>query len=140
VGTLELAERVTEPVGRVRMRPSQFQESDAPVGIHAGTGPSGAPYLGFERYRARLHSALVLEDVLIRHPELRVFIGHAGWPMLDDLLAVLWTHPQVHVKCRGDQPRVAAVRRSTPTCGESLRLASESACSSAQIRWCGRRR
>jgi uncharacterized protein len=79
------------------MRPSQFQESDAPVGIHVGTGPSGAPYLGFERYRARLHSALVLEDVLIRHPELRVFIGHAGWPMLDDLLAVLWTHPQVHV-------------------------------------------
>ena len=22
---------------------------------------------------------------------------HAGWPMLDDLLAVLWTHPQVYV-------------------------------------------
>jgi predicted TIM-barrel fold metal-dependent hydrolase len=22
---------------------------------------------------------------------------HAGWPMLDDLLAVLWVHPQVYV-------------------------------------------
>jgi predicted TIM-barrel fold metal-dependent hydrolase len=22
---------------------------------------------------------------------------HAGWPMIDDLLAVLWTHPQVYV-------------------------------------------
>jgi predicted TIM-barrel fold metal-dependent hydrolase len=22
---------------------------------------------------------------------------HAGWPMLDDLLALLWAHPQVHV-------------------------------------------
>jgi predicted TIM-barrel fold metal-dependent hydrolase len=22
---------------------------------------------------------------------------HAGWPMVDDLLAVLWVHPQVHV-------------------------------------------
>jgi uncharacterized protein len=73
------------------------EELDVPVGIHIGTGPPGAPYLGFERYRARLHSPLVLEDVLIRHPELRVYIGHAGWPMLDDLLAVLWTHPQVHV-------------------------------------------
>jgi len=28
---------------------------------------------------------------------LRVYIMHAGWPMLDDLLAVLWAHPQVHV-------------------------------------------
>jgi hypothetical protein len=22
---------------------------------------------------------------------------HAGWPMTDDLLALLWAHPQVHV-------------------------------------------
>ena len=23
---------------------------------------------------------------------------HAGWPMIDDLLAVLWAHPQVYVE------------------------------------------
>lgn len=72
-------------------------ELDIPVGIHIGTGPVGAPYLGFDRYRARLHSPLLLEEVLVRHPDLRIYIAHAGWPMLDDLLAVLWTHPQVHV-------------------------------------------
>jgi predicted TIM-barrel fold metal-dependent hydrolase len=72
-------------------------ELDVPVGIHIGTGPLGAPYLGFDRYRARLHSALGLEEVLLRHPNLRVYIMHAGWPMIDDLLAVLWTHPQVYV-------------------------------------------
>jgi uncharacterized protein len=72
-------------------------ELDVPVGIHIGTGPPGAPYLGARGYRARLHSPLVLEEVLLRHPTLRVYIGHAGWPMLDDLLAVLWTHPHVHV-------------------------------------------
>jgi len=33
----------------------------------------------------------------VRHPDLRIYIMHAGWPMLDDLLAVLWTHPQVYV-------------------------------------------
>jgi predicted TIM-barrel fold metal-dependent hydrolase len=38
-----------------------------------------------------------LEEALVRHPRLRVWIMHAGWPMLDDLLAVLWTHPQVYV-------------------------------------------
>src|SRR4029453_14770195 len=73
------------------------EELDIPVGIHIGTGPVGAPYLRFDRYRARLHSALGLEEVLLRHPGLRVYIMHAGWPMIDDLLAVLWTHPHVHV-------------------------------------------
>lgn len=73
------------------------EELDIPVGIHIGTGPPGAPYLGFNRYRAALHSPLALEDVLIRHPDLRIYIMHAGWPMLDDLLAVMWVHPQVHV-------------------------------------------
>lgn len=73
------------------------EELDVPVGIHIGTGPVGAPYLGFERYRARLHSPLELEEVLIRHPQLRVYVMHAGWPMLDDLLALLWTHPHVYV-------------------------------------------
>jgi uncharacterized protein len=74
-----------------------MEELDIPVGIHIGTGPVGAPYVGFDRYRARLHSPLALEEVLVRHPGLRVYIMHAGWPMIDDLLAVLWTHPQVYV-------------------------------------------
>lgn len=70
---------------------------DVPLGIHVGTGPPGAPYLGFSQYRARLHSPLLIEDALMRHPRLRVYLMHAGWPMLDDLLAVLWAHPQVHL-------------------------------------------
>jgi uncharacterized protein len=74
------------------------EELDIPVGIHIGTGPPGAPYLpGSHEYRARLHSPLLLEEVLVRHPKLRVFIGHAGWPMGDDLLALMWAHPQVYV-------------------------------------------
>lgn len=73
------------------------EELDIPVGIHVGTGPPGAPYLGFANYRARLHSALTMEEVLVGHPRLRVYLMHAGYPMLDDLLAVLMYHPQVHV-------------------------------------------
>jgi hypothetical protein len=82
-----------------RMEPywALAEELDVPVGIHIGTGPPGAPYLGFPAYRARLHSPLALEEVLVRHPRLRVWIMHAGWPMTDDLLALLWAHPQVHV-------------------------------------------
>ncbi len=76
---------------------SLAEELGIPVGIHIGPGPQGAPYLGFSGYRARLHSPLILEEVLLRHPNLRLYVMHAGWPMLDDTLALLWTHPQVHV-------------------------------------------
>lgn len=70
---------------------------DIPVGIHVGTGPPGAAQL-FSTYRARLHSALQIEEPVLKHPKLRVYLMHAGWPMIDDLLAVLWAHPQVHVE------------------------------------------
>jgi predicted TIM-barrel fold metal-dependent hydrolase len=74
------------------------EQLDIPVGIHIGTGPPGAPYLGFTKYRARLHSPLQLEDPLLKHPKLRLYVMHAGWPMLDDTLAMLWAHPQLHVE------------------------------------------
>lgn len=73
------------------------EELDIPVGIHVGIGPPGAIYLGDKAYRARLHSALTMEEVLVQHPSLRVYLMHAGYPMLDDLLAVLYAHPQVYV-------------------------------------------
>ncbi|MBC7849170.1 MAG: amidohydrolase family protein [Chitinophagaceae bacterium] len=70
---------------------------DIPVGIHIGCGSPGAPYKGSPGYRARLHSPLVLEEALLRHPKLRIYAMHAGWPMLDDMLATLYTHPQLYV-------------------------------------------
>ncbi|MFT3757122.1 MAG: amidohydrolase family protein [Pseudoxanthomonas sp.] len=74
------------------------EDLDLPVGIHVGTGPPGAPYLGpIPDYRARLHSALGIEEVLVKHPKLRVYLMHAGYPFLDDLLAVLYAHPQAYV-------------------------------------------
>lgn len=74
------------------------EEMDIPVGIHVGPGPPGASYLGTPNYRASLSSPLLLEEVLVRHPGLRLYVMHAGYPMLDDLLALLWAHPQVYVE------------------------------------------
>jgi predicted TIM-barrel fold metal-dependent hydrolase len=73
------------------------EELDIPVGIHVGTGPPGVIYMGAPGYRARMHSPLTMEEVLIKHPSLRVYLMHAGWPMVDELLALLYSHPQVHV-------------------------------------------
>lgn len=82
-----------------RMEPywALAEELDIPVGIHLGTGPPGIIYLGARNYRGRLHSALTMEEVLVRHPRLRVYLAHAGYPMLDDLLTLLYAHPQVYV-------------------------------------------
>ena len=89
------------------------EELDIPVGYHLGTGPPGSIYLGAAANRARLHSALLLEEVLVRHPKLRLYVMHAVYPMLDDLLAMLYQHPQLHVDVGvivWSQPRAAFYR------------------------------
>lgn len=72
-------------------------ELDIPVGVHIGPGPPGVIYLGPRNYRARFHDPTTIEEVLVRYPDLRLYIMHAGYPMLDEMLAVLYAHPQVYV-------------------------------------------
>lgn len=89
------------------------EASDVPVAIHMGPGPPGVAYMPGSGYRARLSSPLLLEEVLVRHPRLRVNIMHAGYPMLDDTLALLYAHPQVYVDTGViiyTQPRAAFYR------------------------------
>lgn len=74
-----------------------LEENDIPAGIHVGTGPPGVLYLGSTEVRGRHHSALTLEEVLAAHPQLRLYAMHAGFPLLDDMLATLYMHPQLYV-------------------------------------------
>ena len=74
------------------------EELDIPVGIHIGPGAPGEVYLGNRGFRARLQSALTMEEVLVRHPGLRVYIMHAGYPFLDDMRALMFSYPQVYVE------------------------------------------
>jgi predicted TIM-barrel fold metal-dependent hydrolase len=91
-----------------RMRPywALAEELDIPVQIHMGEGTVGTAYLGIpelEAYRASLSSPLLLEDVLARHPKLRVSVMHYGSPFVDEMIAVLSAHPQVYVDLGGIQ-------------------------------------
>lgn len=88
---IALSDTVVEPYLKLA------EEFDVPVSVHIGTGPPGVAYFGASQYRARLHSAFTAEEAMARHPKLRVAIAHAGWPLLDDLLATLYTHPQAYV-------------------------------------------
>jgi predicted TIM-barrel fold metal-dependent hydrolase len=40
---------------------------------------------------------MLLEDVLLRHKHLRLFVMHAGWPQLESMIALLYAHPNVYV-------------------------------------------
>ena len=73
------------------------EELDIPVGIHMGPGPPGASYTCCPKYRARLSNPLLLEEVLVNHPKLRIYIMHAGWPMLDELMSLMFSFPRVYV-------------------------------------------
>ncbi len=72
------------------------EQLDIPVGIHLGPGGPAEPYAS-PGYRAANSSALGMEEVLVRHPHLRVYIMHAGYPLIDDLRALMFSHPQVYV-------------------------------------------
>lgn len=73
------------------------EELDIPVAIHVGPGPPGAAYFATPKYRAALSSAIHLEEVLLRHPKMRIYAMHAGWPLADDMIAMLYAHPHLHV-------------------------------------------
>ena len=73
------------------------EELDVPVAIHIGPGPPGVAYFGSPNYRMRLSNPLALEDVLTRHPKMRLYVMHAGWPMGDEMVALMFAHPQVYV-------------------------------------------
>jgi len=78
------------------------EELDIPVGIHMGEGPPGAAYLWSPRYRARLTSPFLLEEVLIRHPRLRVYVMHYGSPLVDEMISMLFSHPQLYLDVAGN--------------------------------------
>lgn len=69
---------------------------DIPVAIHTGAGPPRAPYEGTPDSRTSLGNPLLIEDVLVRHPKLRVYLMHAGEPWFEGTVAIMTTYPQVY--------------------------------------------
>jgi uncharacterized protein len=67
------------------------EELDLPVLIHTlGIGP----YL--PGFRSAAGSPLLLEDVLVRHPKLRLFVENTGYPYRDEMIAMMTQYPRLH--------------------------------------------
>jgi predicted TIM-barrel fold metal-dependent hydrolase len=88
-----------------RMEPywALAERLDVPVAIHLGEGILGTAYIGRPEYRARLTSPFLLEEVLIRHPRLRVSVMHYASPLINELIAMLGAYPQLYVDIGGIQ-------------------------------------
>jgi predicted TIM-barrel fold metal-dependent hydrolase len=77
------------------------EELDVVVGIHMGTGGSGRANLGMQKFRGSMGNPLLLEELLAKHPKLRLWIMHAGYPMIDNLLTLLQANSHVYVDVAG---------------------------------------
>lgn len=77
------------------------EELDIPVGIHMGTGGNGMTNISGSKFRAAMGNPLELEDLLHRHPKLRVWVQHAGYPFTDELIAVMGWNAYVFLDLSG---------------------------------------
>jgi predicted TIM-barrel fold metal-dependent hydrolase len=77
------------------------EKLNIPVGIHLGTGGNGMANISSPKYRASLGNPLLLEDLLARHPKLKVWVMHAGYPMIDEMLALMGANAYVYVDVAG---------------------------------------
>lgn len=67
------------------------EELDLPVLIHTlGIGP----YM--PHFRSAAGSPMLLEDVLLSHPKLRLFVENAGYPYRDEMIAMMYQYPQLY--------------------------------------------
>jgi len=74
------------------------EELGIPVGFHIF--PGGAPggiYMGDDKMRVKNANPKQLEEVLVNHPKLRVYVMHGGLPYLEDMKAMLYAHPQLYL-------------------------------------------
>jgi len=73
------------------------QDLDVPVGIHTGTAAPGTPYNCCPDFRLGLGNPYLLEDVLVRYPQLRIWAMHAGGQYFNEMVTMMTMYPQLYV-------------------------------------------
>jgi hypothetical protein len=67
-----------------------------PVALHTGLAPPGTPYNCCPKFRTHLGNPQLIEEVLIRHPKLKIQLMHLGFPWLEETKAIMHIYPQVY--------------------------------------------
>lgn len=77
------------------------EELNIPVGIHMGTGGNGNVNMYNPKYRASMGNPFLLEELLARHPKLKIWVMHAGYPMADEMIALMGANAYVFLDVAG---------------------------------------
>lgn len=122
IGEIELQYDGISPAA-ARMDPywELAEELDVPVAVHLGEGYPGVPYDG-DGYRVSLGHPFELEGVLVRHPALRLYVMHYGSPLVDEMIGILYAHPNVYIDVGGNlwpYPREYVVIEEAPFLSEA---------------------
>jgi hypothetical protein len=77
------------------------QELGIPIGFHIFPG---GPNYGFHimpkmlgDMRTYNANPLQLENILVKYPNLKIYIMHGGWPYVEDIKALMYAHPNLYV-------------------------------------------
>lgn len=69
---------------------------DIPVAVHTGGGPPNTTYRGNPNFRIKLGDPFTIEDVLAKHPKLRIYIMHAGEVFYENALRLMLQYSQLY--------------------------------------------
>lgn len=72
------------------------EDHGIPVCLHTGLGPPGGPHSFAPKFRATLGKPTLFEPVLVRHPKMKAFIAHAGWPYISETIAMMYIYPELY--------------------------------------------
>ena len=67
-----------------------------PVALHTGLAPPNTPFNCCPKFRTHLGNPQLIEEVLIRHPKLKIQLMHLGFPYLQETKAIMHMYPQVY--------------------------------------------
>lgn len=73
------------------------EELGIPVNFHMGLSFPNAPFTCCPDFRLGLGRPHRLEPVLLAHSDLRINMMHAGYPYLDETIALMFVYPNVYV-------------------------------------------
>ena len=67
-----------------------------PVALHTGMSFPNTPYTCCPEFRTHLGNPQLIEEMLVKHPKLKIQLMHAGFPWLQETKAIMNVYPQVY--------------------------------------------
>lgn len=70
-------------------------ELGIPVALHTGLGPPGGPHSFAPAFRVTLGRPTLFEPVIAARPDLKAYLMHAGWPYIEETIAMMYIYPEL---------------------------------------------